>query len=86
MPEGSRSAFFGFFASYRCHQTQQIKDRVQMQRNARLTRLVFSSILAGSAFLLQYLNFPIPLFPGFLQMDFSKIPVLLGGFSPRTVT
>lgn len=50
-----------------------------MQRSQRLTKMVFLSLLSGSAFLMQYLDFPLPGFPAFLEIDFSDIPALVGG-------
>jgi len=39
-------------------------------------------LLSAIAFILMYLDFPIPfLFPGFLKMDFSDVPALVGGFA-----
>lgn len=44
--------------------------------------IVKVGLLSALALLLMYLNFPIPfLFPGFLKMDFSDVPALVGGFS-----
>ncbi|WP_089965450.1 ECF transporter S component [Lihuaxuella thermophila] len=50
-----------------------------MQHSQRLTKLVFLSLLSGSAFLMQYLDFPLPGFPTFLEIDFSDLPALVGG-------
>lgn len=39
-------------------------------------------LLSAIALLLMYLEFPIPfLFPPFLQLDFSDVPALVGGFA-----
>jgi|SRR5690554_558979 len=44
--------------------------------------LVKISLLSAIAFILISLDFPIPfLFPGFLKLDFSDVPALIGGFS-----
>lgn len=50
-----------------------------MQRSRSLTRLVTLSFLSAIAFIMQALNFPLPLFPQFLKIDFSEIPALIGG-------
>lgn len=43
-------------------------------------KLVLVSVLTAVALLMQYLNFPLPLFPSFLKIDFSEIPALIGAF------
>jgi len=50
-----------------------------MQRSRSLTRLVTLSFLSAIAFVMQALNFPLPMFPQFLKIDFSEIPALIGG-------
>ncbi|MGF7086302.1 riboflavin transporter FmnP [Kroppenstedtia sanguinis] len=42
-------------------------------------KLTMISLLSGFAFLIQYLNFPIPPFPAFLKVDFSELPALMAG-------
>ncbi|HZG79916.1 MAG TPA: ECF transporter S component [Brevibacillus sp.] len=42
-------------------------------------RLVTIPMLAAVAFILQYLEFPIPFTPSFLKLDFSTLPALIGG-------
>jgi riboflavin transporter FmnP len=49
-----------------------------MQHHRRLHQTVFLSLLAGCAFVMEYLNFPLPPFPSFLKIDFSEIPALIG--------
>ncbi|MGI6575950.1 MAG: ECF transporter S component [bacterium] len=44
-------------------------------------KLVRVGILAGIAFVLMLIEFPLPFFPDFLKYDTSEIPVLLGTFS-----
>lgn len=44
--------------------------------------IVKVGLLSAIALLLMYLDFPIPfLFPGFLKLDFSDVPALVGGFA-----
>lgn len=42
-------------------------------------KLTMISLLSGFAFLIQYLNFPVPPFPAFLKVDFSELPALVAG-------
>lgn len=62
-------------------QTQQ-----KMTRHERVTWIAKSGLLAAIAALLMFLEFPIPLMPAFLKMDFSDIPVLLASFSMGPLT
>lgn len=46
------------------------------------TRVIVTiGVLSAIAFLLMYLEFQVPLFPGFLKFDFSDIPPLLASFA-----
>ncbi|KZE50031.1 riboflavin transporter [Brevibacillus parabrevis] len=42
-------------------------------------RMVTIPMLAAVAFILQYLEVPVPLMPSFLKLDFSTLPALIGG-------
>ncbi|SDW65138.1 Riboflavin transporter FmnP [Marininema mesophilum] len=57
-----------------------------MTKQGSTMKLTTVSILAGIAFLMQYLNFPLPMFPPFLKVDFSELPALAAGlvFGPLT--
>lgn len=46
-----------------------------------LSTLIKVSILAAMAFILMFFEFPLPIFPSFLKIDFSDIPALLGAFA-----
>lgn len=50
-----------------------------MHSSRATQRLVTIPMLAAVAFILQYLEFPIPLMPSFLKLDFSTLPALIGG-------
>ena len=43
--------------------------------------IVKVGMLSAVAFLLQLIEIPVPIFPSFLQIDFSDVPALLAGFS-----
>lgn len=48
----------------------------------KLTRkLVFTAIMTAVAFALQLLEFPIPIIPSFIKLDFSELPALLCSFA-----
>ncbi|WP_370465029.1 ECF transporter S component [Neobacillus kokaensis] len=46
-------------------------------RNTKVKAMVSIGMLSSIAYLLMLLNFPLPLFPNFLFVDFSDIPALL---------
>ncbi len=48
-----------------------------MKKN-KVKALVSISMLSSIAFILMFLNFPVPPFPAFLKIDFSDIPALIG--------
>lgn len=63
-------------------------DRNQENRNARPARkdttrnLTVAAMLSAVAFILMFVEFPIPmLIPSFVKMDFSDLPALLGAFA-----
>lgn len=43
--------------------------------------IVKVGFLSATAFILMYLEFQVPLFPGFLKLDFSDVPALVASFS-----
>ncbi|MCL1806859.1 MAG: ECF transporter S component [Oscillospiraceae bacterium] len=43
--------------------------------------MTVTAMLAGVASVLMILEFPLPIFPEFLKMDFSELPALIGAFS-----
>ncbi|WP_455721314.1 ECF transporter S component [Agathobacter sp.] len=47
--------------------------------NVRL--IVGTGMLSALAFVLQYLEFPLPIMPGFIKFDFSDLPALIGAFA-----
>ena len=49
---------------------------------SRTHKLTISAMLSGVAFLLMFIEFPIPaLIPSFVKLDLSDLPALLGTFS-----
>ncbi|MBE3591839.1 MAG: ECF transporter S component [Thermoanaerobacter sp.] len=43
--------------------------------------MVKVGFLSATAFILMYLEFQVPLFPGFLKLDFSDVPALVASFA-----
>jgi riboflavin transporter FmnP len=50
-------------------------------QNPRLRKMTVTAMLAAVSFVLMLIQFPIPIFPSFLQFDFAELPALIGAFS-----
>ena len=44
-------------------------------------KITVAALLSAIAFILQYIEIPIPLMPPFIKFDFSDLPALLAAFS-----
>lgn len=52
------------------------------QDRDRIRKLTVTAMLSAVAFVLMFLDFPLPMImPSFVQMDFSDLPELLGAFA-----
>ena len=50
--------------------------------NQRIRKITGTAMLSAAAFILMFLEFPIPfLIPPFIKMDFSELPALLAAFA-----
>lgn len=47
----------------------------------RIRRLTGTAMLAAVAYILMFLEFPFPLMPAFIKMDFSELPALIAAFA-----
>lgn len=53
-----------------------------MTKATKRTRaLTGTAMLAAVATILMYMEFPIPIMPGFIKMDISELPALIAGFA-----
>jgi riboflavin transporter FmnP len=57
------------------------KKRGIKMKKTTLSKLIKVSVLSAMAFILMLLEFPLPIFPSFLKIDFSDLPALLGAFA-----
>lgn len=48
-------------------------------KHVKTSQLTMVALLSSIAFVIQYLDFPIPPFPTFLKVDFSEVPALFAG-------
>ena len=69
----------GFLKHQRSVKMDVTTNNTKSKVNIRL--LVGTGMLSGLAFVLQYLEFPIPIMPGFIKFDFSDLPALIGAFA-----
>lgn len=53
----------------------------QKEKFLSVQRMTKISILSVIAFILMQLEFPIPIFPSFLEIDLSDLPALIGGLA-----
>ena len=70
-------------------QTLENPQNKVMSRRTAATRtrlLAGAGMLTAAAVVLQYLEFPIPLMPPFIKLDFSDLPALLGAFAYGPLT
>ena len=51
------------------------------RRKAMIRRITVTAILTAMAFVLMYLEVPLPFMPPFLKFDFSEVPVLVGALA-----
>jgi riboflavin transporter len=53
-------------------------------KSSNLTRLIILSLLGAVSLLLFFINFPLPLLPSYLKIDFSDVPAIMASliFSP----
>ncbi|HZG15463.1 MAG TPA: ECF transporter S component [Candidatus Bathyarchaeia archaeon] len=54
-------------------------ELVVQQPALQTKRLVTVPLLSAVAFILMYMEFPVPLIPAFLKLDLSTLPALIGG-------
>ncbi len=49
--------------------------------SSNVRKLTGTAMLAAVAYILMFLEFPIPLIPSFIKMDFSELPALIAAFA-----
>ena len=60
-----------------------MENRIELKKGGRMETksVVKIGMLSAIAYIIMFLEFPIPIFPAFLKLDFSDIPALIGGFA-----
>lgn len=62
---------------------QNVERSMGLSRTKVFTtsNLVKMSVLGGISYVLMFVQFPLPIFPGFLKIDLADVPSLIGGFA-----
>ncbi|MEG0806540.1 MAG: ECF transporter S component [Lachnospiraceae bacterium] len=50
-------------------------------KSPNVRKMTMIAMLSAVAFILMFLEISVPLMPGFIKMDFSELPALIGAFS-----
>ena len=58
-----------------------LTDSAEERTSRHIRYMTVTALLSAFAFILQFFEFPIPLIPSFIKMDFSDLPALIGAFS-----
>lgn len=61
--------------------TETVQTAKKTFPHEKIRKLTVTAILGAVAAVLQFLEFGIPVMPGFIKMDFSDFPALLAAFS-----
>ncbi|MBO4374477.1 MAG: ECF transporter S component [Lachnospiraceae bacterium] len=51
------------------------------KNSRKVRRITGCAMLAAAAYVLMFLEFPVPLMPPFIKMDFSELPALIAAFA-----
>lgn len=67
---------------------QTMTKRAEKRRAKRINvrYMTMTAMLSAVAFVLMFLDFPVPLLPSFIQMDLSELPALIGAFAMGPVS
>ena len=55
--------------------------RVKKQKRVDAWKLTMTAMLSAIAFILMFFDFSVPVMPGFIKMDLSDLPALIGSFA-----
>jgi len=56
-------------------------DNRNVLNGSGIRKLCGTAMLGAVAYVLMFLEFPVPLIPGFIKMDFSELPALIASFA-----
>ena len=52
-----------------------------IKKPVNIRYITVTAMLSAVAFILMFLDFSVPFMPGFIKMDISELPALIGAFS-----
>ena len=58
-----------------------LQRRADSSARSNLRAITSTGMLSASAFVLMAIDFPVPFMPGFIKMDVSEFPALIGSFA-----
>lgn len=61
--------------------SDNVKKRTSVGRKTNVRYLTVTAMLSAVGFILMFLEFSVPFMPGFIKMDLSELPALIGAFS-----
>ena len=56
-------------------------ENSSVMNGSRTRKLCGTAMLGAAAYVLMFLEFPVPLIPSFIKMDFSELPALIASFA-----
>ena len=84
MKQRPQSFLWGFLCLERKKEFMERTMEQKTQKNEKLIstrKLAVTGMLSAVAFILMYLEIPIPIMPSFVKFDFSDLPALIGAFA-----
>ncbi len=62
------------------------KKPAAKRTGANVRKMTMTAMLSAIAFILMFLDFSVPFMPGFIKMDLSELPALIGAFAMGPVS
>ena len=57
------------------------ETKINKSKSTDIRRIAMIGMLSALAFIIMYFEVPLPFLPSFYKIDFSEVPVLIGGFA-----
>ena len=61
--------------------TNQTLKKSTGRTGVNVRKMTMTAMLSAVAFILMFLDFSVPVMPGFIKMDLSELPALIGAFA-----
>lgn len=62
-------------------ETKNTKEKTARTSGMSVRYITVTAMLSALAFVLMFLDFSVPVMPGFIKMDLSELPALIGAFA-----